>query len=203
MSLEMNMKNHGYAILRNNIENTINLKINDEEFHAICSKMSPKILKKNKLFIQQGQYSDEVHFITKGACYAFDVDDKGDKHTFQFSIEEHWIGDLYSFFSGNLGIYNAETIEDTNFLVIKRKDFEKLCDDYPIFDRFFRILIQNAFVALQYRLVKSQTESAADRYKAFLKKTPHLLQRIPQYLIASYLGIKPQSLSRIKKDVLK
>ena len=197
------MENHGYTVLRNNIEKTINLKINDEEFQAICNIMTPKSLKKNKLFIQEGSYSDEVHFITKGACYAFDVDDKGEKHAFQFSIEEHWIGDLYSFFSGNLGLYNAETIENTDFLVIKKKDFEKLCDDYPIFNRFFRILIQNAFVALQYRLVKSQTESAEDRYKEFLNKNPHFVQRIPQYLIASFLGIKAPSLSRIKKKIWK
>lgn len=197
----MTKEEQAYAVLRDNINKTINLKINDEEFQAICNIMTPKSLKRNKLFIQEGNYSDEVHFITKGACYAFDVDDKGDKHAFQFSIEEHWIGDLYSFFSGNLGIYSAETIEHTDFLVIKKKDFEELCDNYPIFNRFFRILIQNAFVALQYRLVKSQTASAIDRYKEFLQKNPHLVQRIPQYLIASYLGIKPQSLSRIKKEI--
>lgn len=193
----------GKQLLRCNIERTMDQKISDECFAAIYKVMVPKTLERKTLFIEEGKYCNYVHFIIQGACYAYDVDERGDKHAFQFSIEDYWIGDLYSYFSGRKGIYNAETIEDTDVFAISKKNFEQLCLDHPIFDRFFRILIQNAFVALQYRHIKTQSEDAEQRYLEFTKKYPQFVQRIPQYLIASYLGMKPQSLSRIRKSLAK
>ncbi|MGM0478242.1 MAG: Crp/Fnr family transcriptional regulator [Bacteroidota bacterium] len=193
----------GKQLLRCNIERTMNQKISDECFAAIYKVMVPKTIERKTLFIEEGHYCNYVHFIIQGACYAYDVDERGDKHAFQFSIEDYWIGDLYSYFSGRKGIYNAETIEETDVLAISKKNFDQLCIDYPIFDRFFRILIQNAFVALQYRHIKTQSEDAEKRYLEFNEKYPWFVQRIPQYLIASYLGMKPQSLSRIRKSLAK
>lgn len=190
-------------LLRCNIERTIGSKISDASFSAIEHLMVPKSYDKKTQFIEEGTQSNYVHFIVKGACYAYDVDEFGDKHVFQFSIEDYWIGDLYSFFSGRNGIYNAETIEKTDFFVISKKNFEALCLEHPIYERFFRILIQNAFVALQYRHIKAQTDDAEMRYISFRDNYPQFVQRIPQYLIASYLGIKPQSLSRIRKELAK
>jgi CRP-like cAMP-binding protein len=86
-------------------------------------------------------------------------------------------------------------------LVINRDNFQKACDEIPVFDRFFRLLIENAFVALQYRLAKTNSADAETRYKEFAQLYPAFIQRIPQYLIASFLGIKPQSLSRIRKEM--
>lgn len=192
-----------YALLRSNIERTIGKQIEDHQFDAITKVMAPKHFERKTIFIEEREYCNYVHFITKGACYAYDVNDKGDKHAFQFSIEDYWIGDLYSYFSGRKGIYNAETIEDTEVLAISKKNFESLCLAHPIFDRFFRILIQNAFVALQYRHIQTQSVDAEHRYLEFIEKYPHFIQRIPQYLIASYLGLKPQSLSRIRKSLVK
>ena len=193
----------GKKLLRSNIEKTIGGKISDDCFSAIERAMVPKSYERKTLFIEEGKQNNHVHFIVKGACYAYDVDDTGDKHVFQFSIEDYWIGDLYSFFSGRKGIYNAETVEKTDFFVISKKNFEALCLANPIYERFFRILIQNAFVALQYRHIKRQSEDADKRYIAFRDHYPQFVQRMPQYLIASYLGIQPQSLSRIRKELTK
>ena len=192
----------GKKLLRNNIERTIQQPIDDDHFTAIERVMVPKTIERKSQFIQEGHYCRYVHFIFEGACYAYDVDESGDKHAFQFSVEDHWIGDLYSYFSGRKGIYNAETIEQTHVLAISKKSFEQLCREHPIYDRFFRILIQNAFVALQYKHIKTQSEDAEKRYLEFTQNYPQLVQRIPQYLIASYLGIKPQSLSRIRKALI-
>ena len=189
-------------LLRDNIEKTIGSRIEDDCFQAIDDLIIPKTIDRKTRFIEEGEYCNYVHFITKGACYAYDVDERGDKHAFQFSIEDYWIGDLYSYFSGRVGIYNAETIETTDFLMLSKKSFEELCLNHPVYERFFRILIQNAFVALQYRHIKTQSDDAENRYLEFTKKYPHFVQRIPQYLIASYLGIKPQSLSRIRKELV-
>ena len=191
----------GKQLLRCNIEGTMNQKIDDKSFEAFYSLMIPKSFERKYQFIEEGQYCNYVHFIIKGACYAYDVDEQGDKHAFQFSMEDYWIGDLYSYFSGRKGIYNAETIEETDVLAISKSSFEKLCLEHPVFDRFFRILIQNAFVALQYRHIKTQSSDAEKRYVEFTQKYPQFVQRIPQYLIASYLGMKPQSLSRIRKSM--
>tara|TARA_B100000508_G_scaffold141097_1_gene147075 strand:- start:184469 stop:185065 length:597 start_codon:yes stop_codon:yes gene_type:complete len=191
----------GRELLRTNIERTIGRSIEDKCFDAIMNVMVPKTLERKSVFIEEGHYCNYVHFIFKGACYAYDVDEKGDKHAFQFSLEDYWIGDLYSYFSVRTGIYNAEAIEETHVLALSKKNFEKLCLENPIYERFFRILIQNAFVALQYRHIKTQSVDAEKRYIEFTQKHPHFVQRIPQYLIASYLGIKPQSLSRIRKSL--
>jgi len=190
------------ALLRSNIERTIGSRIDDDCFQAIDNLIVPKTIERKTRFVEEGEYCNYVHFITKGACYAYDVDERGDKHAFQFSLEDYWIGDLYSFFSGRVGIYNAETIETTDFLMLSKKNFEELCLNHPVYERFFRILIQNAFVALQYRHIKTQSDDAENRYLEFTKKHPNFVQRIPQYLIASYLGIKPQSLSRIRKELV-
>lgn len=193
----------GKKLLRCNIERTINRKISDKCFKLIDDVMVPKTLERKTLFLEEGTSNNYVHFIINGACYAYDTDEFGDKHVFQFSIEDYWIGDLFSFFTGKTGIYNAETVEKSVFLVISRKNFDDLCLKDPTYERFFRILIQNAFVALQYRHIKTQSDDAITRYIDFQNKYPQFVQRMPQYLIASYLGIKPQSLSRIRKDLLK
>jgi CRP-like cAMP-binding protein len=150
--------------------------------------------------VQEGQSCDQVYFIESGAAYSYITNDAGDKHVVQFALEGHWISDLYSFFSQQKAIYSIETLEKTEVLIMTRENFQKACDEILSFDRFFRILIQNAYVSVQYRLAKSHSEDAELRYAAFSKQNPDLAARVPQYLIASYLGIKPQSLSRIRKE---
>ena len=98
-------------------------------------------------------------------------------------------------------MYSIETLEPTEALVVNKENFEKICQSSHMFEHFFRILIQNAFVALQYRLARTNSTDAEHRYLEFSQLHPEFVQRIPQYLIATYLGIKPQSLSRIRKEL--
>ncbi len=121
----------------------------------------------------------------------------------QLALEDHWISDLYSFFSGKKAIYTIETLEATKVLALNKEGFQKACDTIPVFDRFFRILLQNAYVALQQRMAQTNSEEAESRYAEFSKTHPDFIQRIPQYLIASYLGVKPESQSRIRKGIAK
>src|SRR5690606_1436989 len=116
------------------------------------------------------------------------------------ALEGYWITDQYSFFSGRKGIFMIETLEDCKMLVLSKDHMNTRCAQSHRIEHFFRILIQNAFVALQYRLTKTNSETAENRYLEFSRLYPHFLNRIPQYLIASYLGIRPQSLSRIRKE---
>jgi CRP-like cAMP-binding protein len=149
---------------------------------------------------EHGTICNHVYFLLEGAAYSYITDPKGNKHALQFALENYWISELYSFFSGRNAIYTVETLEPCKLIVLNKENFQLACSTIPVFNCFFRILIQNAYVSQQYRIAKANSEEAEKRYEEFSRQNPHFLQRIPQYLIASYLGIKPQSLSRIRKE---
>lgn len=188
------------ALLRLNIEKTINQSISDSEFEQFSKLIVEKSFNKKDFLVEEGVACNTIYFIEQGSCYSYMTDNKGEKHAVQFALEGYWISDLYSFFSDHKSIYTIETLESTKALALSKINFEKACDLLPCLDRFFRVLIQNAYVSVQYRLAKTNSEEAEQRYVEFAKSHPDFVQRIPQYLIASYLGIKPQSLSRIRKE---
>lgn len=190
------------SILRSNIEKTVQQSISDADYNAFRALMFEKQFDKKELLAEEGAQCNYIYFIVQGSSYSFITDAKGDNHAIQFALEGYWISDLYSFYSGRKSIYTIETIEPVKVLMLNKESFEKACCSIPMIDRFFRILIQNAYVALQYRLAKTNSEDAEYRYEEFSKNYPDFTQRIPQYLIASYLGIKPQSLSRIRKELV-
>lgn len=188
-------------ILRSNIERTIAQPISDEEFTLFSGFFFEKSYEKKTVLVEEGSQCKYVYFIQKGAAYSYILNEHGEKHAIQFALEGHWITDQYSFFSGKPGIYTIETLEHSSMLVLNHEKYEKICSINHVFEHFFHKLIQNAFISLQYRLAKTNSEDAEHRYKEFSKLYPAFVQRIPQYLIASYLGIKPQSLSRIRKEM--
>lgn len=190
------------AVLKENIEKTLGRSVSDEVLHAVGDCMFAKTFDKKALLAEEGQSCRYVYFVLEGSCYSYLIDAKGEKHAMQFALEGYWMSDLYSFFSNRKGIYTIETLEPCQMLLLNRQGFNRACDICPEIDRFFRLLIQNAFVALQYRLAKTNSEDAEARYLEFSQLHPNFIQRIPQYLIASYLGIKPQSLSRIRKEMV-
>lgn len=188
------------SALRSNIEKTIGQLITDHDFEQFSKLVFEKTFDKKDILIEEGDLCHYIYFIEQGSCYSYITDDKGEKHAIQFALEGYWISDLYSFFSTRNAIYSIEVLEPTNVLALNKENFQKACDTLACLDRFFRILIQNAYVSIQYRLAKTNSEDAETRYIEFSKQHPDFVQRIPQYLIASYLGIKPQSLSRIRKE---
>lgn len=187
-------------LLRQNIQRTIGQQITDALFEQFSSFLSLKSFDKKTILSQEGDHCKYVYFLLKGSAYSYLVNEHGNRHAIQFALEGYWITDHYSFFSGKPGIYTIETLEPSQILVLNRENFEKICNSHHLFEHFFRILIQNAFIGLQYRLAKTNSEDAEHRYSEFSNLYPAFVQRIPQYLIASYLGIKPQSLSRIRKE---
>lgn len=188
-------------LLRQNVRRTIDYTLSDEEYELLSGFFFKKSFDKKAVLAEEGTTCRYVYFILKGSCYSYIVNRQGDKHAVQFAIEEHWITDHYSFFSQRKGIYTIETLEPTEVLMLNRDSYNKLCKTSHLFEHFMRVLMQNSIVALQYRISKTNSESAKDRYLEFSGLYPHFIQRIPQYLIASYLGIKPQSLSRIRKEL--
>jgi CRP-like cAMP-binding protein len=186
-----------HNLLRLNLEHFIGETIGDEVFDTFRNLMFKKTIEKKVYLAEINNPCKYVYFILQGACVSYTTSEKGDKTVIQFGLEGNWISDLYSFFSGKPGIYTIESLETMEVLMLNRERFEEACNQHLI-ERFFRKLIQNAYVDLKYRFAKSNSEEASVCYDVFVKENPQLVQRVPQYLIASYLGIKPQSLSRIR-----
>ena len=191
------------TLLKNHIEKKINQSLSEHDFDKFTKLVFEKSFEKRDLLVEEGGFCNYIYFIEQGACYSYLTDEKGEKHVIQFALEDYWISDLYSFFSGKNAIYSIEVLEHTKVLALNKDSFQKACDTIPAFDRFFRILLQNAYVTLQQRMAKTNSEEGENLYKEFSKIHPDFIQRIPQYLIASYLGVKPESLSRIRKGIAK
>jgi CRP-like cAMP-binding protein len=189
--------------IRKNIETKINQKLTDAEFEKLSEWFVPIQLENKMQFVTEGKVCCNLFFVDAGATHTFIIDKKGETHTVQFGFEGYWIGDMYSFFSGNPAIFNVETLEPTTLFAMTHADFEKACEQIPKFEIFFRILVQNGYLSSLQRIAKGFSEDAEQRYLSLIKNNPDLPQRVPQYLVASYLGIKPQSLSRIRQKLTK
>ncbi len=164
------------------------------------SRLIHKTLNKKEFLFNEGQVVRYLPFINKGLMVNYRLDDKGEKHVIQIRWTGLWLGDLYSFFSGAPTRFNIRAYEPTELLMINHETFDFITKKHPVYERFFRLSIQNAYVETLNQIYNLHSSSAEERYLELIKNVPRLLNDIPHYLIASYLSIKPQSLSRIRKD---
>jgi CRP-like cAMP-binding protein len=176
-------------------------KITEADFELIEKSITRRFVKKRKALLIEGDISRYIYFIEKGALRSYTVDKEGTEHVIQLVVERHWVGDLYSFVSQLPGNVNIEAIEDSEVLLLAYHDLELLYDQIPQLERVFRQLYQRAYVTLQQRFNAVQSDHAEDRYRQLIKEQPHIAARIPLIYIASYLGITPESLSRIRKQL--
>ena len=186
-----------FELILRNVSNHIQLT--EKESSLFTSLLKHKTLKKKQFLLHSGEVSKYENFVVKGLLRAYTIDNTGDEHIAMFAMEDWWISDLYSFLTQKESAQNIDALEDSEILQIEKTDLEKLYLQVPKFDRFFRILLQNAFVANQQRILASISQTAEEQYLAFIKKYPSLEQRVPQIQVASYLGITPETISRIRK----
>ncbi len=186
-------------ILRH-LKKVINLSENEQqEFVSILSEIK---LNKKEFLIQPGELVDSEFYVVKGCLKAYYVDQNGDQHIIQFAIEDWWISDFEAFFNETPANLYVECIEDSILLGINRNSLDLLYQRIPQFERFFRIKTTNAFVSLRSRVLSTLQKSSKERYLEFCETYPKIEQRVANYQIANYLGIKPESLSRIRKGTL-
>lgn len=186
-----------YAIFFKYLEKKIHLSESEKEL--IKSFFVPKKLKKKQFLVVEGYNCTYMAFVSKGLLKAYNVDEKGTEHINQFAPEGWWTSDMNSFFSSEASFYSIDAMEDSDLLLITSKDFENLTLQVPIMDRYFRLLFQNSLITKERRLISSNTHTAEEKYQHILKNNPDLIKRVPQNLLASYLGLSAETLSRLKK----
>jgi CRP-like cAMP-binding protein len=185
-----------FELLSQSIKEKVSIK--EDEFNFAKTLFIPKKLRKKQYLLQEGDVSKYTAFVEKGMLRTFTVDEKGNEPILQFSMEGWWAADLYSFLTEEPSHYHIEAIEECELLLISKPSWDILLDKVPAFERYFRILIQNSLIATQRRLMSSMSETAEEKYTKLIDNFPGCLQRIPQHMIASYLGITPETLSRIR-----
>lgn len=174
--------------------------ISEEDFEICKSLFRYKKFRKHQYILQNGEVSRNETFILSGCTRTYEVDDNGQEHIIQFGLKTWWVGDLHSFLTNSPSRYNIDCLQDTEVLQIPRAEMEKLYEKVPKLERFFRILIQKAYIAAMDRIYSNLSKPAIQRYDEFIEKYPEIEQRVPNHQIASFLGITPQSLSRIRSQ---
>jgi CRP-like cAMP-binding protein len=156
--------------------------------------------------IKQGDYLEKVGVVTQSFIYvetgclmSYYTDKKGDDHVIQFATSGWWTGDLHSFTKGQPATYSTRALAESSVFYLPKTDMDQLLDQYPKFERYFRILFQNSLITHQDRIIQNFSDTAEDRYENFRQKYPSLEQYVPLKYIASYLGITPEFLSKIRR----
>ncbi|GGE41239.1 CRP-like cAMP-binding protein [Pedobacter psychrotolerans] len=188
-----------FNILFNHIQEKVSLTEADKL--AISRFFVPKKLRKRQYHLQEGEVCKYFAFVVKGLLRTYNVDGKGNEHINFFGWEGWWISDFNSFLSEEPAEFNIDAIEDCELLLISKADYEALTLAVPVMDRYFRILYQNSIVTKERRLMSSVTHTAEEKYLELMESNSKISERLSQNLIASYLGIAPETLSRIKKNL--
>ncbi|MGI4873768.1 MAG: Crp/Fnr family transcriptional regulator [Janthinobacterium lividum] len=173
------------------------------EFAAITDVFTFRALDKKEVLLWPGEVCRHLTFVTQGVLRAFTIDEKGHEFILQFALEGWWIADVYSFLCHEPGTYAIEALEPAQVLQLDHAAWQGLLDTQPKYERYFRLLLQNNYVATHRRLALALSRTAEEKYDALLATMPTILQRVPQHLLASYLGITPEFLSRIRSRRVK
>ncbi|WP_282081440.1 Crp/Fnr family transcriptional regulator [Aquimarina algiphila] len=176
------------------------IKLSSEEENSIETFWTEKTLEKGDYLLRNGETCRTDNFIVSGALKAFYINpETGKEEILYFAIENWWATDIESFQKQKASIYNIQAIEKTELLQINYHSFQKMLLEIPKLERFFRIILENYLGSLQKRLITNITLDAEQRYFSFIENYPKIADKVPQYLIASYLGITAEFLSRIRK----
>ncbi|MCA5003651.1 Crp/Fnr family transcriptional regulator [Sphingobacterium bovistauri] len=173
------------------------------DFDYIESFASIKKLRKKQYLLQEGDVWKHLAFVSTGLLRSYYVDTKGYEHIMQFASENHWTGDRESLITGITSKFNIEAIEASEVILFKNVDFIKLRNEIPALNDFVSRITNKNVLALEERIYANITLSAEEKYLNFLKQHPHISNRIPQHMIASYIGISPETLSRIRSNTTK
>lgn len=181
-------------LLRTHIEKIS--KLTDEEWRYISSHFKYRIFKKHQYLVQIGQPVPSEFWIIKGLVKSFTVDSEGKEHILQFGMEDYWVSDYNAYQNKVEATLHVDCLEDSEFFSINLEDKEKLCHEIKAMANFSRLKTTYGFIALQQRVLSHLIGSAEERYNNLLASQSELVQRVPKKLLAAYLGVSRETLSR-------
>ncbi len=179
------------------------VSISPDDLELLTASFSPKKLRKRQYLLQEGDVCNRLAFVERGTLISYSIDARGTQHVIQFAFEGWWIADLYSFFTREPSRLHIEALDDCELLLMDHAQHKQLLETLPAYERYTRILYQNAYVALQQRIEGTLGLSAEEKYLRLLDAYPDIINRVPLLLIASYIGVTPETLSRIRKQLMR
>jgi CRP-like cAMP-binding protein len=184
--------------LINKIKNSISLSAPAEEY--IYSISREKKVSKGEVLIREGQTVNKTFFVTQGSLRSFCVDKEGKEHTLQFAIKDWWISDFMAIYNNEPASLTVECITDATVIEFNAQKLDEIYLQFPEFEAFQRKNLERHVVSLHKRILNQLQLTALERYNLFLEQYPNIEQHVPNYHIASYLGITQQSLSRVRAE---
>jgi CRP-like cAMP-binding protein len=179
------------------------IRLSTEEQAYFLSILQPKSLKKKQLLLREGEICKASAFVLKGCLRAYTTDNNGFEHILQFAPADWWIADMYSLITQQPSTLSIDAVEDTEILLLQRTSQEQLFIDVPAFERFFRLITEKALVTARRRVLDTLSLTAQQRYENFCKQYPTLIHTLPQKQIASFIGVTPEFLSKMRKELLR
>lgn len=177
------------------------ISFTQEELEIIKSYLTPKKIRKRQYLLQEGDVCKFAAFVEKGALRSYSIDEKGNEHIIQFAVEGWTIADLYSFLTGEPATYNIDAVEDSELVLLTKSAQEEIIKRVPKYETYTRLQITGAYLAMQKRITALISLPLEERYINFIRQYPDIAQRVPQHMIASYMGLKPETLSRLRKKL--
>lgn len=170
-----------------------------EDMVVFNDLLKPKSIKKKQLLLREGEVCNFEAYIVSGCLRTFYIDENGSEVILQFSVEDWWVSDIGSFHDRTPSLLYIEALEDSELLTFNPTSKEELLARVPQFERVFRLMIQRHLSALERRLIRTIAKTAEERYVEFIKQYPKIAMRVPQHYIASYLGMTPEFLSKVRR----
>lgn len=188
-----------YDLIIKNVSKYIQL--DEKEIAHFTSLLKYRKIKKNQFLLQRGEVARYDCFVSKGCLKSAYINPNGEEYILKFAIEDWWMTDFESFINQTPSKLEIMALEDSELLQIDHKALEKLFNHNPQFEHFYRVMNERHFISIFQHLIAFLSESAENRYLKFVQTHPQFLNRIPQYQIASYLGITPEYLSEIRRKL--
>lgn len=172
-----------------------------KDIDLLQSFLNEVSMNKGTFLLQPGTHVKHEYFVVEGCLKAYYLDENGSSHIIQFAVEDWWIGDFDAYFNEIPSRLYIESIENSRLLSISYENLQILYEKSPVYERYFRLLITNAFISQRKRILSTLEKDTKARYLEFCTSYPNIENRVPNYDIANYLGVSPENLSRVRRSL--
>lgn len=174
--------------------------LTDAQLDQVAHALKKRLVRKKQFLLQEGELQDQAMFVLEGCLRSYSIDRNGIEHILQFAPSGWWIADMRSYLKQEPATLYIDAVEDSEILLLPRVSLDRLLEQVPPLERFFRILAENALSTYQHRLIEHLSLPARDRYQRFCTTYPGLIELLPQKLVASYIGVTPEFLSKMLRQ---